>query len=75
LKPNGEDPREEEPHVENDDEVLKTRRPPHEGLLERRVIRSRTAQCNPALVKGYEKKEACRPCYPEKGATSSAVPA
>jgi hypothetical protein len=45
LKPNAEDPREEEPHEENDGEALKTRRPPHEGLV-RRVIRSTTAQCN-----------------------------
>jgi hypothetical protein len=51
LKPNGEDPREEEPHEENDGEALKTRRPPHEGLLMRRVIISTTAQCNPDRAK------------------------
>jgi hypothetical protein len=52
LKPNGEDPREEEPHEENDSEALETRRPPHEGLLVRNKMRSMTAQRNPALVKG-----------------------
>jgi hypothetical protein len=52
LKPNGEDPREEEPHEENDGEALKTRRPPHEGLLARRKTRSTTAQRNPMLMKG-----------------------
>jgi hypothetical protein len=52
LKPNGEDPREEEPHEENDGEALKTRRPPHEGLLMRRKTRYMTALCNPALMKG-----------------------
>jgi hypothetical protein len=51
LKPNREDPHEEEPHEENDGEALKTRRPPHEGLLVRRVIRSATAQCNPDRAK------------------------
>jgi hypothetical protein len=74
LKPNGEDPREEEPHKENDDEALETRRSPHEGLLVRRKTRSTTTQCNLALMKGEEQKEACRPCYPDKGATISAVP-
>jgi hypothetical protein len=52
LKPNGEDPREEEPHKENDSEDLETRRPPHEGLLVRKKMRSMTSQRNPALVKG-----------------------
>jgi hypothetical protein len=52
LKPNGEDPREEEPHEENDGEALKTRRYPYKGLLVRRGIKSTTAQRNPALVKG-----------------------
>jgi hypothetical protein len=52
LKPNGEDPREEEPHEENDDEALKIRRPPHEGLLMRGKTRSTTTQSNPALMKG-----------------------
>jgi hypothetical protein len=52
LKPNGEDPCEEEPHEENDDEALETRRSPHEGLLMRRKTRSRTTQRNPALMKG-----------------------
>jgi hypothetical protein len=52
LKPNGEDPREEEPHEENDGEALKTRRPPHEGLLMRRKTRYMTALRNPALMKG-----------------------
>jgi hypothetical protein len=52
LKPNEEDPREEEPHKVNDDEALETRRPPHEGLLVRRKIRSTIAQHNPTLMKG-----------------------
>jgi hypothetical protein len=52
LKPNKEDPHEEEPREENDDETLRTRRPPHEGLLVRRETRSAIAQRNPALVKG-----------------------
>jgi hypothetical protein len=75
LKPNKEDPHEEEPHEENDGETLRTGRPPHEGLLVRRRTRSMIAQRNPALVKGSEQKEACRPHYPNKEATSSAVPA
>jgi hypothetical protein len=52
LKPNGEDPGEKEPHEENDNEALKTRRPPHEGHLVRGKTRSITTQCNPALMKG-----------------------
>jgi hypothetical protein len=52
MKPNKEDPHEEEPHEENNDKILRTRRPPREGLLVRRGARSVTAQCNPALVKG-----------------------
>jgi hypothetical protein len=52
LKPNGEDPRVEVPHEENDDEALETRRPPHEGLLVRRKTKSATTQRNPALMKG-----------------------
>jgi hypothetical protein len=52
LKPNGEDPGEEEPHEENDDEALKTGRPPHKGHLVRGKTRSITTQCNPALMKG-----------------------
>jgi hypothetical protein len=52
MKPSKEDPHEEEPHEENDDEALRTRRPPHEGLLVRRGIRSTTAQCNPTPLKG-----------------------
>jgi hypothetical protein len=52
LKPNGEDPCDEEPHEENAGEALKTRRPPHEGLLVRRKTRSMTALRNPALMKG-----------------------
>jgi hypothetical protein len=40
LKPNTEDPREEEPHEKNDGETLKTRRPPHKELLVRGKIRS-----------------------------------
>jgi hypothetical protein len=51
LKPNGEDPREEEPHEENNDEALEIRRSPHEGLLMKRKTRSMTTQCNPALMK------------------------
>jgi hypothetical protein len=42
LKPNREDPREEEPHEENDDEALQTRRPSHKGLLMRGKTRSAT---------------------------------
>jgi hypothetical protein len=43
LEPNKEDPHEEEPHEENDDETLRTRRPPHDGPLVRRETRSTTA--------------------------------
>jgi hypothetical protein len=46
------DPHEEEPHEENKGEMLRTRRPPHEGLLMRRGTISSTAKRNPALVKG-----------------------
>jgi hypothetical protein len=52
LKPNGEDPREEEPHEENNGEALETRRYPHDGFLMRRKTRSMTAQHNPVLMKG-----------------------
>jgi hypothetical protein len=52
MKTSKEDPHEEEPHVENDDKTLWTRRPPREGLLMRRGARSMIAQRNPALVKG-----------------------
>jgi hypothetical protein len=52
LKPSREDPREEEPHEDNDGEALETTRPPHEGLLMRRKIRSTIAQRNPTLVNG-----------------------
>jgi hypothetical protein len=52
LKPNGEDPRKEEPHEENNDEALQTRRPPHEELLVREKTISATTQRNPALMKG-----------------------
>jgi hypothetical protein len=52
LKPNGEDPREEEPHKENNVEALETRRPPHEGLLMRRKTGSATTPRNPTLMKG-----------------------
>jgi hypothetical protein len=75
MKPSKEDPHEKEPHEENNDKTLSTRRPPREGLLVRGGTRSSTTQCNPALVKGQDQKEACRPCYPDKGATSFAVPA
>jgi hypothetical protein len=51
LKPNGEDPCEEEPHEENNDEALETRRSPHEGLLMRRKTRSTTTHCTLALMK------------------------
>jgi hypothetical protein len=51
LKPNKEDPREEEPHEENNDEALKTGRPPREELLMRAKTRSTTNQHNPVLVK------------------------
>jgi hypothetical protein len=52
LKPNGEDPREEELHEENDDEALKTRTPPRNGILVRGKTRSATTQRDPALMKG-----------------------
>jgi hypothetical protein len=52
MKPNKEDPHEEAPHEENDDKPLRTRRPPHEGFLVRRGIRSSRAQHNPVLPKG-----------------------
>jgi hypothetical protein len=43
LKPIKEDPHEEELHEDNDDEILRTRSPPHEGLLVRGGTRSTTA--------------------------------
>jgi hypothetical protein len=52
MKPSKEDPYEEAPHEETDDKVLRTRRPPHMGLLVRGGARSVTAQRNPVLVKG-----------------------
>jgi hypothetical protein len=52
MKPSKEDPHEEVPHGEIDDKVLRTRRPPHEGLLVRGEARSVTAQRNPTLMKG-----------------------
>jgi hypothetical protein len=52
LKPNGEDPHEEEPHKENNDEALQTRRPPHEGLLVREKTRSAKTRRNSAVMKG-----------------------
>jgi hypothetical protein len=52
IEPNKEDPYEEELHEKNDDKMLRTRRPPCEGLLTRTGTRSSTAQRNPTLVKG-----------------------
>jgi hypothetical protein len=52
LKPNREDPGEEEPHEENDGEALKIGRPPREELLVRAKTRSTTTQHNPMLMKG-----------------------
>jgi hypothetical protein len=52
MKPSKEDPHEKEPHEENDDKMVRTRRPPREGLLVKGGTRSSTTQCNPALVKG-----------------------
>jgi hypothetical protein len=52
VKPIKEDPHEEEPDEENDDKTLRTRKPPHEGLLVRRRARSVKAQHNHALVEG-----------------------
>jgi hypothetical protein len=64
LKPKKEDPHEEEPHEENDDKMLRTKRPPHEGLLMRRGTRSSTAQCNPVLVKGIRPEKSVPPTLP-----------
>jgi hypothetical protein len=52
MKPSKEDPHEEVPHEEDDDKALRTRRPPHEGLLVRGGARSAIPQRNPVLVKG-----------------------
>jgi hypothetical protein len=52
MKPSKDDPHEKEPHEENDDKMLRIRRPPHEGLLVRGGTRSSTTQRNHALVKG-----------------------